>query len=185
MHIPITGRYALLAGALLGVVLFLFPAMVVAQNNEENPQVSRLLADARDKAAELAKDADDMESLTRSNVSWESHADMLNLIKEHVNDMGRIAAKLEASRDQASPWQKQAIDRMLPLLRDIANNTTAAVNHLNQNRLRPVSGSYPEYLKENAETAHQLSDMISSFEKYGRTRAQLDKLEGKLEIASK
>jgi len=185
MHIPTIGRYGLLAGALLGVVMFLFPAVVVAQNNDENPEVARLLAGARDEAAQLAKDADDMESLTRSDVSWQSHAAMLDVIKDHVNEMGRIAAKLEASRDQASPWQKQAIDRMLPLLRDIANNTTAAINHLNQNRLRPTTGSYPEYLKENAETAHELADTISSFEKYGKTRAKLEKLEGKLEIAKK
>src|ERR1700674_3841894 len=76
IHIPTIGRYGLLAGALLGVVLFLFPAVVVAQNNDENPEVARQLAAARDEAAQLAKDADDMESLTRSDTSWQSHAAM-------------------------------------------------------------------------------------------------------------
>jgi hypothetical protein len=40
-------------------------------------------------------------------------------------------------------------------------------------------------LKENTETAHELSDMISSFVRYGETRAKLDKLEHRLEIASR
>jgi hypothetical protein len=184
MHMPTKGTYVLLAGALLCVMLLLFPAGVVAQN-DENPQVARLLADARDKAGELSKDADELESLTRSNASWESHATMLNLIKDDVNEMGRIAEQLEASRDSASTWQKQAIDRMLPVLRELASNTTAAMNHLNQDHLHLTTGSYPEYLKENAETSHELADMISSFLKYGQTRAKLEKLEGKLEIASK
>jgi hypothetical protein len=179
------------AGALATVTLVLFSSLAVlgllaaSQNNQENPEVTRLLADAREKAAVLSRDADEMEALTRSDVSWQTHADMLNTIKEHVNDLARTVEKLNASRDSASEWQKQAIDRVMPLMKELAANTTAAINHLNENKLRPTSGSYEEYLKENAETAHQLSDIISSFVRYGDTRARLEKLEQRLEIASR
>jgi hypothetical protein len=74
---------------------------------------------------------------------------------------------------------------MLPVLKELAANTTVAINHLNENRSRPLVGTYPQYLKENAETAHELSDMISSFVKYGDSRAKVEKLEQKLEIASR
>jgi hypothetical protein len=111
---------------------------------------------------------------------------MLESVKEHVNQLGRIAAQLEQKRDSASQWQQQAIDRMLPVLRELAANTAAAINHLNQNKGRPVAtSSYPQYLKENAESAHNLADMISSFVKYGDSRAKVEKLEQKLEIASR
>jgi predicted TIM-barrel fold metal-dependent hydrolase len=153
--------------------------------NAENPQVTRLLADVRDKAAVLARDADEMESLIRTDASWQTHAAMLDEVKRHVNDLGRVAKQLEESRSSASPWQQQAIDRMMPLLKELAANTTAAINHLNENRLRPTTGNYPEYLKANAATAQQLSDMISSFVRYGETRAKLEKLEQRLEVASK
>jgi hypothetical protein len=73
----------------------------------------------------------------------------------------------------------------MPLLKELAANTTAAINHLNENRIRPTTGNYPEYLKENAETARQLSDMISSYVRYGETREKLEKLEHRLEVASK
>jgi hypothetical protein len=56
---------------------------------------------------------------------------------------------------------------------------------LNENKVRPTTGNYTEYLKQNAETAHQLSSMISSFVKYGQTRAKLERLEQRLEVASK
>ncbi len=185
MRIMPNGTLRLAAGVLMTFMLLVFSSLTVpaASSNDENAEVTRLLADARDKAAVLSKDADDMESLTRSDVSWQTHADMLNTIKEHVNDLGRIMEKLNAERDSASDWQKQAIDRAMPLLKDLAANTTAAINHLNENQLRPTSGSYTEYLKENTETAHELSDMISSFVRYGDTRAKLDKLEQNLEIA--
>jgi Skp family chaperone for outer membrane proteins len=106
---------------------------------------------------------------------------MLSRIRDHVNNIGKILEKLESERDEAAPWQQEAIDRMAPLLKDIAANTTAAIEHLNQNQLRPVSGDYKDYLQQNAETAHALADMISSFVQYDRTRAKLETLQDKIE----
>jgi len=175
----------LMVGALIASTLLLF-SMPLSAVTPENPEITQLLTDARDKAAELSRDADEMEALIRTDVSWQTHATMLESVKEHVNQLGRIAAQLEQKRDSASQWQQQAIDRMLPVLRDLATNTTAAINHLNENRGRPLeTSSYPQYLTENAETAHELSDMISSFVKYGDSRAKMEKLEQKLEIASR
>src|SRR2546426_4714998 len=84
-----------------------------------------------------------------------------------------------SARDSASSWQQQAIDRMMPLMKELASNTTAAINHLKEQPTRPTSGSYAEYLKQNSETARELSDMISSFIQYGQTRAKLGRLEQK------
>jgi hypothetical protein len=181
------GTLGLAAAVLATFLLLLFSSRAVsaASPHEENPEVSRLLTEARDEAAVLAKDADEMEALTRSDVSWQSHAVMLETIKDHVNNLGKTMAKLNEQRDSASDWQKQAIDRAMPLMKDLAANTTGAINHLKENKLRPTAGSYPEYLKENAETAQELSNMISSFVRYGQTRAKLEKLEQRLEVASR
>ena len=187
MRIVPKETFRLVAGVLAVFMLPLFSPLPVraASRTEENPEVTRLLAEARDEAAALSKDADEMEALTRSDVSWQSHAAMLETIKDHINSLGRTIDKLNAMRDSASDWQRQAIDRSIPLMRDLAANTTAAINHLNENKLRPTSGNYTEYLRENAETAHQLSDMISGFVRYGETREKLDKLEQRLEVASR
>jgi hypothetical protein len=191
MHMLISiaaGRF-LVTGALLAASLLLFPVFTLGAatpvQSEENSEVARLLADARDKAVVLSRDADELEALTRSNVSWESHAAMLDTMKDDVNDLARIVEQLNAARSSASPWQQQAIDRMIPLMKELAANTTAAINHLRENQIRPTSGSYTEYLKANRETAHELADMISSFVQYGQTRAKLEKLEQKLEVANK
>ena len=178
------GTHYLMTGAVFFSMLFLLVTLAPAQH-EENAQVTRLLSDAREKAAQLSRDADEMEALTRSDVSWQTHAEKLEEIKGHVNDLARIEQQLTAARASASRWQQVAIDRMLPLLKELGANTTAAINHLNENKLRPTTGNYPEYLRANAETAHQLSDMISSFVQYGQTQAKLNTLEQKLEIATK
>jgi len=189
MNASRTSTQGLATSLLISMLLLILPALSAArdsgaQNNQENPQVTQLLSQARDKAAVLSRDADEMEALTRSDVSWQSHASMLETMKEDVNDLARITEKLEASSDSASQWQRQAIDRMMPLLKELASNTTAAINHLKQEPNRPTSGEYAEYLRQNSETARELSDMISSFVQYGQTRAKLERLEEKLEIGS-
>lgn len=184
MLISNRGKYSLIALALLTSMFLLSGLAPAQQNNEENAEVSRLLSDAREKAAVLSRDADEMEALTRSEVSWQSHAAMLDTMKEDVNELAKSVEKLNAARDSASSWQRQAIDRMMPLMKELASNTTAAINHLRDLQTRPVSAEYANYLKENSETARQLSDMISSFVQYGQIRAKLEKLEQKLEIGN-
>src|ERR1700730_15026479 len=123
--------------ALIASMLFLFSTPLSAQK-QENPEVTKLLADARDKAAELSRDADEMESLIGTDVSWQTHAVMLESVKEHVNQLGRIAAQLEQKRGAPTQWQLQAIDRMLPVVKELAANTSAAINHLIENKTRPL-----------------------------------------------
>jgi hypothetical protein len=174
----------LLTAALLTSAALLPPILRSVTRKPPNAEVAAQLDAARDQAYELAHDADEMTSLLISDVSWQSHASMLNRIRDHVNNMGKILEKLQSERDEASPWQQEAIDRMVPLLKDIAANTTAAIEHLNQNQLRPVSGDYKDYLQQNADIAHALADMISSFVSYDRTRAKLEALQDKIETPS-
>ena len=168
--------------ALLTSVLLLCSAIAPAQG--ENSEVSRLLSDAKQKAAVLSEDADKMEGLTHTDVSWHSHSEMLEKTKQDTNDLGRVVEKLKAAHDSASPWQRQAIDRIMPLMTELANNTTAAIGQLNKTQSRPTSTSYTEYLKANSETAHDLATMISSFVRYGQTKAKFEKLSQQLELAS-
>jgi DNA replication protein DnaD len=148
----------------------------------DNPQVSKLLEDIMIQSADLQRDSDELESFTHSNVSWESHATELESIKEHINRIGQTIQKLENLRDSASPWQQEAINRLIPVAQKLASNTTAAIQHLNQNRTRIQEPRYQEYLKENAEAASQLNGMIRDFVQYGKTRNTLETLERRLEL---
>ena len=185
MPVSVKTKHGVLVMSILvtTAVLLSPPSRSVAQK-PPNADVAAELDTAKAEAAELARDADEMTSLIQSDVSWESHADALTRIKEHVNNMGKIVAKLQEERGQASPWQQQAIDRMIPMLKEIAANTTRAIEHLNANHTRPVSGNYKDYLDQNPDTSLQLADMISSFEQYGRTRTKLEQLQDKLELPS-
>jgi len=176
-------KLLVLAIAAFASTLIPSSASASIQRKPPSAEVATELDLAKQQAFELARDADDMTSLLRNDVSWQTHAEMLNRIRDHVNNMGKIVEKLESERDEASPWQQQAVDRMIPLLKEIASNTTASIEHLNQNHVRPVSKDYKDYLQENADTAHELADMISSFVEYDRTRTKLEKLQDKIEVS--
>jgi hypothetical protein len=110
---------------------------------------------------------------------------MLDRIKDHVNNVARIIDKLTQTRTSGSELQEQAVDRILPLLKELAGNTTAAINYLNQNKSRPISDPYTQYLRENADTAHELSSTVSSLLDYEKTMTRMQQLKNKLELSQK
>jgi hypothetical protein len=179
MRIASKAKNHFITGILVTFLSLSLPTCVFALRGESD-QLAQLLGEARNEAGELARDADETESLVRNDVSWQTHAAMLDSVKEHVNNMGRIIDKLTATRSSGSELQEQAVDRILPLLKELAANTTAAINYLNQNKARPIGESYTQYLKENADTAHQLASTVSSLFEYEKTRNKMGELMNKM-----
>src|ERR1700676_333586 len=96
------------SAAWMGAVALLaagfFAGTMNAGVNPESEQVSKLLWEAQTMAFQVKEDAVTMESFTRVDVSWESHAAAITQIKEHFNALGRQVTKLKAQSNSASPW---------------------------------------------------------------------------------
>jgi len=172
---------------LLLATISLSPVLQAAGTPEgDSKEVSDLLAQAKGQAGQLKLDAADMETFTRTNVSWESNAAKITAIKDHVNKVADTVAKLNQLRDTASSWQKTAIDRVNPLLQELASNTTAIIDHLNKEKGgRLNTPEHKEYLKSNAELAANLSSTIADFVDYGKTKAKFDKEARELEVSER
>ena len=172
-----------LGTVLLVAAVLLMPRLgVSAAPPEDNKEVSQLLEDIKGQAADLQRDSDELESFTRSDMSWQSHAEELDRIKERINAIGKTISKLQNLRSSASPWQREAIDRIIPVAKKLASNTTAAIEHLNKNPLRINEPQYQQYLKSNAEAASNLATLVKDFVEYGKTRTTLEAYERKLEV---
>jgi cytochrome c-type biogenesis protein CcmH/NrfF len=103
-------------------------------------------------------------------------------MKDRINTIGKTISKLQALRSSASPWQQEAIDRIIPVAQKLASNTTAAIEHLNKNQLRVKTPQYQEYVKSNAEAAANLAALVKDFVEYGKSRTTLEAYERKLEV---
>jgi hypothetical protein len=94
---------AKIASRLLAITIFaataLFPpALGSITRKPPSDEVAAQLDAAKVEASELARDADEMTALLRNDSSWQSHADTLNRIADHVNNMGNISDKLQTCR---------------------------------------------------------------------------------------
>jgi hypothetical protein len=168
--------------AIFAAVLLIAHLNVRAADQPDNKEVSRLLEDIKVQAADLQRDSEELESFTRSNTSWESHAEELNRIKEGINTIGKTIARLQELRNSASPWQQEAIDRIRPVAQKLASNTTAAIEHLNKEPSRIHEPQYQQYIKSNAEAATNLATLVKDFVEYGKTRTNLEAYERRLEL---
>lgn len=178
--IACTGTFALM---LAGFLVPSSPAKAAVNpaGNPDSEQVSKLLSEAKTMAFQLKEDAVTMESYTRMEVSWQSHAAAINQIKEHINALGKQVAKLKAAENTASPWQKIAIGRINPFLDELSGYTTAVIERLNGDRKHTIA-DYKDYLEANADYATDLAAMIGDFVDYGNAKDRVEHLGAKLEV---
>ena len=160
-----------------------FFAASAADQMPDSEQVSELLSQVKTHAFQLKEDAGTLESFTHNaGLSWHSHAAVLTRMKEDINEAGRDLTKLEEAKKSGAPWQKTAIERIQPLLKELAGNTEQAINYGNENQKRLFTEPYKDYLEANADLSSELASTISDFVDYGNTKERLDALERKLEL---
>lgn len=168
-------------GAVLGLLLIL-PFIAPAQK-ADSKAINELLKVAEDHAILANNDAETLESYTRaSSISRQSHAQRLSGIKEHANNLIEDFNQLNSLRGEASPWQQEAIDRVNPLLQEIATHLTNTINHFNDNKQRLNMPAFRDYVKANHEYMNKASRLISDFVEYGETKAKANALEATLEL---
>lgn len=174
----------LLAAALvIGGCLLSIPTVQAADKSTlDSEEISKLLADAKTEAIQLKKDAEELQSFTRSKVSWQGHASAIEAIRAHVNSVGRMTAKLNDARGTASAWQEQAIDRITPLLKELAANTSATIECLNRNKAHLWNEEYKDFVTANYEMSSELASLIGDFVDYGKAKSKFERLRNKLEV---
>ncbi|HEX2916907.1 MAG TPA: hypothetical protein VHN81_00200 [Edaphobacter sp.] len=150
----------------------------------DSPEVNELLNQAKAQANQLKIDASDMESFTRSDVAWETQAIKINQVKGDVNAVSQTIAKMRDEEPMASEWQKMAIARTQPLLKELVANTTAVIEHLNRDRGRNLhTQEHKDMLQMNADLSSELSTVINDFINYGNTKNKFYALRQKLEVS--
>ena len=163
----------------VGCMLFA-PALLAQKPDSAN--VSKLLADAKTQASKASEDAQRLQQYSRSSLSWESHTMQVKRIRKDVNDLGSTVRDLNAARPEASAWQLVAIDRIGPLLQEMADTLTNTINHMNDNPGRIHTQTYRDYASANFDLASRTSSIISDFVEYGKVKARTEQLERKLEL---
>lgn len=162
--------------------LFLIGLPYATAQKADSEEISKLMTEAKTYAIQAEDDSATLESFTRSNLEWRSHAVKLEQIKENVNKLGKVAKQMNDLSAEASPWQEEAIRQIDPLLRSMADHLTSTIEHLNKNQSQVHMPPYRDYVHANFEFASRTSELISDFVDYDKAKARADALEQKLEL---
>jgi hypothetical protein len=164
---------ALLFVAVLSVSAFADGPKQTAVHRE----VADQLADFKSTAYALRAEADTLDAPGTKRLSWQSHTYHLKNIANHVNELGRTLAELEAMKPVASEGQVVAIEQARAHLSEVAEHTTRAFDLIKENRGSIRLTDYSETvsdLQEHAEALHTKLDTILDFE---NARMRLESLD--------
>lgn len=148
----------------------------------DSADVNKLLAQINDEAIQFYADADKINSFSRSNISSQTYATNLDLIRQHVNEASKTLTSLNEQRDNGSSWQQIAIDRINPLFREMTANTETLIATFNKNTNRVHMKEFRDYVQANTDVAANLSQVIGDFISYGDAKTKMENLAEKLEI---
>ena len=160
----------------------IFTAPTICSGKGDSLEINKLLSEVNDHAIQLRADSDKMAAFTRSNANWESYAAQLTLIKEHINSAGQFLANLNTERINGSIWQQTAVDRINPLMKELAANTQTVINKLNKHPDRVHMKEFKDYVQANADLSAGLAHTIGDFVDYGNTKIKLERLAAELEL---
>lgn len=174
-----------MAAVLLAGAMFSSPRAVLAAPSEE--QVSRFdmekavtaeLKQLRSLMNQLSHDADELNPLVHSGHHWQSHAVHLDAIKEDINRVGEQLEWLQTVQYAAAPWQQQVIDAVVPVAVQIADRTTAAIQHLNADRQYLWAPHYVDHLHKIPALSNQMRGVIDNHLKIVDAQERLAKIQG-------
>lgn len=165
----------------IALVALLLPVGTLAAQ-VDSQAISKLLVQVKTHAAEASDDADTLESYTRGNMHYQSHATQINRMKEHVNELIRDSNELNSLRAEGSAWQQEAIDRIQEILPQMASHLTGMINHLNDNKSKTHIPAYREYVRTNQRLINKAYETIENFVDYDEAKAKADSLEKELQL---
>jgi hypothetical protein len=116
----------------VAALALLVPAAVAfAAQTPDSASISKLFQQARNHAALANEDIELLDSGRYSNYSPQMHGLYLQKVKEHAADLFRDYYQLQVLREKGTPQQREAIDRLEPLLKDMATSLTNTLQTFN------------------------------------------------------
>jgi hypothetical protein len=155
-----------------------------ALNAADSPDtILKLLRDAQSQSSQLSlewKSCARQPAINRAGDSAE-----VALMEGEVTTVVRTVEALNEARGQASPAQLAAMDQIVPVVQEIAENTTKAIGFLAKNQTRLTSKQYKDYVEQISDTSNRLAALVAQLADYQSRKARLDLAKRNLELAAK
>ena len=145
--------------------------------------ILKLLGNAQVQASQLSLG---WKSYTRQPaINWSANSPEVAAMEDQLTAVGRTLAALNETRPQASFAQLTAMDRIVPVVQEIAENSTRAIDFLARNQTRLTDKQYKDYVEQSSDTSNRLATLVSQLVDYESRKAKFDLAKRNLELAAK
>ena len=110
---------------------------------------------------------------------FDFQADQLADLRSQVNGIGHELAVIEAERSSLPQWQTATVDQVLPIMHEIATESTQAINTYNANKIRLFASDYGVETNEVSSNAEKAAHLLHGDIKLANDKA----VEGRLTAA--
>jgi hypothetical protein len=148
------------------------------ESTPAHKETTALLKQVAANARTAGDHAETLESFARGKqVSVETHAYELTRARGVVNTMGADLARLQELHAEALPWQQMVINQLQPMLSDLADHTTDAIEGLNARPRLLHQDDYRDAIAGMSDRADQVTNLISVNVDYAKAAERLNRLD--------
>lgn len=171
----------LLGVAVLAMVPFVRASELPAGSAADAKQ---LLADAREQAVQLAKDARALQGYTTGELSaiTAGHGAMLERINQDVSKAGAVSFQMQGARGSASATEQEAIDQVDPLLKKLASILNTETMRIHKVSAVVQAPPYTDYLRANARLTSDLAWAITDIVDCADAKAKAEEIDREIEL---
>ncbi len=156
--ITLTAAFAALVAFAPQIAAKTIGSAAVAQKARET------LKDLRLSASTAAGLAERLQMLAENpEVSSDTHYTSLMDLRHDVNTMGKEVAALEAQRSALEPWEQDAVDKVVPLLKETAQNTQSAILYFNANRAHLWTAAHKDYNENVERDSNEIAKTLETY----------------------
>lgn len=168
------------------IAMSIIPAAQAASHSSNRTDASPVtqarqeLKEIKDLAFSIEHDADELRLLASSTLAPQSHLAKLLALQDEVNAMGKEIVSLDGKRAEMTEGEREAVDRILPLIQRSASSTENAIKYFNANRGRLMNATYRNYASQVYDAAAQIHQIVKDRLKLDGLRSEERRIEERL-----
>jgi hypothetical protein len=131
-------------------------------------------------AARAAVEADLLQQ-AGTQITADSQYEHLTALRDEINAIGRGISSLDAESQSLAPWEKQAMDKVQPLLHETAADTEKAINFFNANKHELWREDYRNDVSGAFHGSEQIEKTLKDYLKFAQARDEEQRLRQSLD----
>jgi hypothetical protein len=171
-----------LAASAALILWCLAPSYGAPKSKAESPatEAEATLEQIDNWSAAIADAADYLHDIAQRRLDPQSHLEGLDLLREDINKIGTDLNVLGAERDALAAWEAKALDQIMPLMLDAADNADKAIQTYNSDRARLWATSYADETAKVSKDAGDVTALLRDYLKLKKTQEKELRIEQSL-----